>query len=179
MATRGKGEREARTATVIGQTRKASGWLVPSTSGIPGNIEQTLAQGRIIAPVPDPDSQTSASSSKCAGNTLTLSYVTGTDHGCRRQHLGRTHEAPIECQRCWKKISSPETLEVHLLAVERCEHRQRPQQLLPIEGVCCEKMALIKDSHGISWEEIYMILFPVLNSRVHVGSSYQQWAWLR
>ena len=47
-------------------------------------------------------------------------------------------------------------MSLHLNTEERCR-RQEPQV---IEGVDEEKMRLITETWGISWEEIYEILFP-------------------
>ena len=44
----------------------------------------------------------------------------------------------------------------HANAEERCEQRE-PQAL---EGVDQDKMRLITDTWGVSWEGIYEILFP-------------------
>lgn len=57
-------------------------------------------------------------------------------------------------------MSGVEELEQHLLADRRCDIRQRPQQGLSTEGIDREKMLLINSSHGVSWDDIYKIIFP-------------------
>ena len=73
-----------------------------------------------------------------------------------RQHLKRTHRAPPHCLRCWLVLESQAEMSLHLNAKERCK-QQEPQI---IEGLDEEKMRLITETWGISWEGIYEILFP-------------------
>ena len=57
-------------------------------------------------------------------------------------------------------MSSVEDLTQHLLDDPRCDMRDQPRQDLRIAYINREKMLLINSSHGVSWEDIYGILFP-------------------
>ncbi|KAL9134542.1 MAG: hypothetical protein Q9175_004270 [Cornicularia normoerica] len=73
-----------------------------------------------------------------------------------KQHLKRNHHAPIHCPRCWLVFNSEAEMSLHANAEERCERRE-PQVA---EGVDQDKMRLITETWGVSWEGIYEILFP-------------------
>ncbi|KAM0798476.1 hypothetical protein BDR22DRAFT_374189 [Usnea florida] len=73
-----------------------------------------------------------------------------------KQHLKRIHRAPTHCPRCWLVVESQAEMSVHVNAEERCEQRE-PQI---IDGVDEDKMRLITNTWGASWEDIYEILFP-------------------
>lgn len=73
-----------------------------------------------------------------------------------RQHLRRNHPAPICCPRCWLVMTSQAEMTLHANTEERCEQKEPPTQ----EGVDHEKMRMITENWGISWEGIYEILFP-------------------
>lgn len=73
-----------------------------------------------------------------------------------RQHLRRNHRAPIYCPRCWLVMKSQAEMTLHANAEERCERKEPQIQ----EGVDHEKMRMITETWGVSWEGIYEILFP-------------------
>ena len=73
-----------------------------------------------------------------------------------RQHLRRTHVAPIQCRRCWQVMQNTEEMSRHVNADLRCE--ASPTQLE--EGISQEKMLLINSKWGATWEEIFEVLFP-------------------
>lgn len=73
-----------------------------------------------------------------------------------RQHLRRNHRAPIYCTRCWLVMTSQAEMTLHANVEERCERKEPQVQ----EGVDPDKMRMITETWGISWEEIYEILFP-------------------
>ena len=72
-----------------------------------------------------------------------------------KQHLKRTHSAPIQCPRCWTTMPDQQALARHLNEESRCE-RTDPQP----EGIDENKMLLITSNRGATWDEIYEILFP-------------------
>lgn len=72
-----------------------------------------------------------------------------------KQHLKRTHSAPIQCQRCWITLPDLQTMARHANEETRCE-RTDPQP----EGIDQDRMRLITSSWGATWSKIYEILFP-------------------
>ena len=72
-----------------------------------------------------------------------------------KQHLKRTHRAPIQCQRCWITMPDLQAMARHANEENRCESAD-PQP----EGIDHEKWSLITSSHGATWTKIYEIIFP-------------------
>lgn len=97
----------------------------------------------------------------CSNGDTRLKYRSCAGPGFRKisklkQHLKRVHRAPPYCPRCWLVLENHVEMALHLNTEERC--RQQEPQIL--EGVDEEKMRLITETWGVSWEGIYEILFP-------------------
>ncbi|KAL8671571.1 MAG: hypothetical protein Q9168_003933 [Polycauliona sp. 1 TL-2023] len=72
-----------------------------------------------------------------------------------KQHLKRVHRAPIQCTRCWHIMPNLQAMSNHANQELRCE-AQHPQP----EGISADKMDVIMSKWGVTWADIYSILFP-------------------
>lgn len=72
-----------------------------------------------------------------------------------KQHLRRTHLAPIQCSRCWVTMPNMQAMTSHANTETRCTPR-----IAQPEGIDPEKMLLISSRHGVTWEDVFRILFP-------------------
>ncbi|KAH6963006.1 hypothetical protein DER45DRAFT_552195 [Fusarium avenaceum] len=82
-----------------------------------------------------------------------------------KEHIYRSHKAPIHCKRCFTILKTEKQLELHLRQDQACEVL-RPAREMP--GIDAETKDRLKSRQGIQhnseeerWARMYKILFPL------------------
>jgi hypothetical protein len=86
-----------------------------------------------------------------------------------RQHLERTHCAPIQCRRCWQDFLNEAALTDHSRSAQQCPIL--PQG--PVESIPLHKWDIIKSRWGATWNFIFGILFPSVTIPSCCGCPFQ------
>jgi hypothetical protein len=81
-----------------------------------------------------------------------------------REHLYRTHTAPVQCPRCWICLKDFNDLKLHLNQEIRCEAWDSEERdgvtAEQLEKLKCKKRPVPDQTDESRWNEIYAILFP-------------------
>ncbi|KAI9743783.1 MAG: hypothetical protein M1818_002517 [Claussenomyces sp. TS43310] len=81
-----------------------------------------------------------------------------------KEHLYRSHKAPIQCVRCWLVLPSQQALDCHLTVVNMCDLQPGKREdgiSLDIEKRLRTKKKTSRDQTAEGrWKEIYQLLFP-------------------
>ncbi|KAM0234075.1 hypothetical protein ACHAP5_010176 [Fusarium lateritium] len=82
-----------------------------------------------------------------------------------REHIYRSHRAPLHCKRCFSIVKTEKQLELHLRQEKACEVLHPPREM---PGIDAETKERLKSRQGIQhnseeerWTRMYKILFPL------------------
>ncbi|KAF4987348.1 hypothetical protein FDECE_15469 [Fusarium decemcellulare] len=81
-----------------------------------------------------------------------------------KEHIYRSHELPIHCDRCFREFKVEEDLTQHLRQDERCALAPRPTEMIGINAAVRKKLKSRKGIQNATeekkWEHVFKILFP-------------------
>jgi hypothetical protein len=82
-----------------------------------------------------------------------------------REHIYRSHKAPIHCKRCFTILKTEKQLDLHLRQEPACKVLHPPREM---PGIDAETKDRLKSRQGIQhnseeerWARMYKILFPL------------------
>ncbi|KAF5670056.1 hypothetical protein FHETE_4739 [Fusarium heterosporum] len=82
-----------------------------------------------------------------------------------KEHVYRTHKAPIHCKRCFIIVKTEKQLELHLRQAVACEVINPPREMPGIDAETKERLKSRRGIQNISeeekWTHMYRILFPL------------------